>query len=204
MKNLMKNIDEDYLWDKTGEPDPEIQQLEQVLGTLRYQPRPLDIPAGLAPGHKRAFVQRFLAIAATLAIILLGVGLWSSLQRQTIEAPKVVKFGNPAKTNVAIETAGVAPNKDSSPTAPLPDIDPDDKPFRDPNNRRVLANELAQSRRLTQNTPELSAIEREEAEAASEQLMLALRVASSKLNFAQKKAQEINSDNLIHNQHKIG
>ena len=45
---------EDYLWDKTGEPDPEIQQLEQALGTLRYQPRPLDIPAGLAPDHKRA------------------------------------------------------------------------------------------------------------------------------------------------------
>jgi hypothetical protein len=29
---------EDYLWDKTGEPDPEIQQLEEILGTLRYQP----------------------------------------------------------------------------------------------------------------------------------------------------------------------
>jgi hypothetical protein len=31
-----------------------------------------------------------------------------------------------------------------------------------------------------------------------------LRVASSKLSFAQRKAQEINSENLIHNQHKIG
>ena len=33
------NNDGDYLWDKTGEPDPEIQQLEEILGTLRYQPR---------------------------------------------------------------------------------------------------------------------------------------------------------------------
>src|SRR6266545_7807215 len=36
------NIDSDYLWDRTGEPDPEIQELEEILGTLRYQPRPLD------------------------------------------------------------------------------------------------------------------------------------------------------------------
>jgi F0F1-type ATP synthase membrane subunit b/b' len=53
-------------------------------------------------------------------------------------------------------------------------------------------------------TPELTAEEIKEAEAGKEQLMLALRVASSKLNFAQKKAQEINSENQVHNQHKIG
>ena len=28
----------DYLWDRTGWPDPEIVRLERVLGTLRYQP----------------------------------------------------------------------------------------------------------------------------------------------------------------------
>ena len=38
-------MSDDYLWDRTGEPDPEIQKLEEVLGTLRYQPRPLRIPA---------------------------------------------------------------------------------------------------------------------------------------------------------------
>jgi hypothetical protein len=53
-------------------------------------------------------------------------------------------------------------------------------------------------------TPELTAEELKEAEAGKEQLMLALRVASSKLSFAQKKAQEINSENQVHNQHKIG
>ena len=44
------NIDGDYLWDKTGEPDPEIQQLEEILGTLRYQPRPLEIPEEIQIG----------------------------------------------------------------------------------------------------------------------------------------------------------
>ena len=36
---------DDYLWDKTGQPDPEIQKLEEILGTLRHQPKPLELPA---------------------------------------------------------------------------------------------------------------------------------------------------------------
>ena len=35
---------DDYLWDGSGEPDPEIRELEDILGELRYQPRPLEIP----------------------------------------------------------------------------------------------------------------------------------------------------------------
>ena len=39
-------MNDDYLWDRTGEPDPEIQELEEVLGTLRYQPQPLETAGG--------------------------------------------------------------------------------------------------------------------------------------------------------------
>lgn len=197
----MKKTDGDYLWDRTGEPDPEIQQLEQVLGTLRYQPGPLDIPAGLAPLQKRALFPRLLAIAATIAIMLLGVGLWLSLHRQT-GGSEVAK--NPVTTNAGDQPAVVAPTKDNSQQAILPPINSGDKPIRHAGNGGVRPREMARSRRPALNTSELTATERKEAEAAKKQLMLALRVASSKLNFAQKKAQEINSDNLIHNQHKIG
>jgi hypothetical protein len=38
-------MNDNYLWDRTGEPDPEIQKLEELLGELRYQPQPLHIPA---------------------------------------------------------------------------------------------------------------------------------------------------------------
>ena len=34
----------DYLWDKTGEPEEDVARLEQLLGTLRYEPRPLELP----------------------------------------------------------------------------------------------------------------------------------------------------------------
>ena len=198
----MKKTDGDYLWDRTGEPDPEIQQLEQVLGTLRYQPRPLDIPAGLAPLHKRALFPGLLAIAATIAIMLLGVGLWLSLHRRTTGGSEVAT--KPVTTNAGDQTAVVAPTQDNSPVTPLSTINPDAIPIRLAVNRGVHSREMARSRRPRLNTSELTAKERKEAEAAKEQLMLALRVASAKLNFAQKKAQEINSDNLIHNQHKIG
>src|SRR5436190_9286975 len=103
----MMNNNDDYLWDKTGEPDPEIQQLEQVLGSLRYQPRSLDIPNGIAPSQKRVLLPRFLAIAATIAIMLLGVGLWLSLHRRTTGGSQVAN--KPALTDGGRQSAVAAP-----------------------------------------------------------------------------------------------
>ena len=57
---------DDYLWDKTGQPDPEIQKLEEILGTLRYQPKPLELPVS----RRRSYVP-LLAIAASLLLALL-------------------------------------------------------------------------------------------------------------------------------------
>ena len=75
-------MNDDYLWDRTGEPDPEIQQLEQVLGTLRYQPRPLELPAQVRIGRPRTFFPR-IAIAAAVATMLVGGAAWLLLQRQS-------------------------------------------------------------------------------------------------------------------------
>lgn len=36
-----------YLWDKTGEPDPEIQHLEQLVGTFGHRHRPFQFPEKL-------------------------------------------------------------------------------------------------------------------------------------------------------------
>jgi hypothetical protein len=197
----MKNIEDDYLWDRSGEPDPEIQELEQLLGTLRYQLRPLDIRAGLAPSQKRFSVPRFLAIAATIVMMLLGVGLWLGLRRQPTR--DVVKDANKQVATSKDDRTASAQPRDNGPALPTA-IERGDKAVPDRRNRESVSKELARSRRSTVTTPELTAEEIKEAEAGKEQLMLALRVASSKLSFAQKKAQEINSENQIHNQHKIG
>ena len=209
---------EDYLWDKTGEPDPEIQELERVLGTLRYQPRPLDIPAGLAPARTSTFfprLPRLLAIAATIAIMLLGVGLWFGVQRmKTHEAAGDVARdathdatkgeSKSTTTGADRETVAVRPSPESNSKPVVPSAESKDKSIRHRVSPGSISQQLATNRRPKLSTPALTPNERAEAEAAKEQLMLALRVASSKLNFAQKKAQEINTPNLTHNQHKAG
>lgn len=43
----------DYLWDKTGEPDAEVERLEALLGDFGHAPRPLELPAGAAPSLRR-------------------------------------------------------------------------------------------------------------------------------------------------------
>jgi hypothetical protein len=53
----------DYLWDGSGEPDPEVQQLERLLGEFRSQHRPPEIA-------RRSWG----AVAA--AIALMSVGTW--------------------------------------------------------------------------------------------------------------------------------
>lgn len=75
-------MNDDYLWDKSGEPDPQIQQLEKILGTLRYQPKPLQLP-------RQRNYRPWLAIAATVAIALLATGLWLRTQTQNASIPSV-------------------------------------------------------------------------------------------------------------------
>lgn len=68
-------MNDDYLWDRSGEPDPEVEQLERVLGEYRYRETPLS-PAL----HSRFSWQRKpwvrLAAAAAAAILMVAAGLW--------------------------------------------------------------------------------------------------------------------------------
>ncbi|MBA3768588.1 MAG: hypothetical protein H0W99_16740, partial [Acidobacteria bacterium] len=73
-------MSDDYLWDRSGEPDPEIARLERTLGQLRHQPEPLVLPVA-RPRH--AFFPA-LAAAAVVLIVLSG-GLWLSLRRSINE-----------------------------------------------------------------------------------------------------------------------
>ena len=202
------NRDADYLWDKTGEPDPEIQQLEEILGTLRYQPRPLEIPAGLPIGSERSFFRGFrnhaapLAIAAAVVMLLLGLGLWLGLQRlqrspqQVVKSPDTPQVRPESPSNEQQNSAVAA----STPT-------PEQKRIESPRHRvnpSLLARNSKRDRNRVAKGRQLTLKQQQEARAAKDQLMLALRVTSAKLTLAQKKAQSTNAPDMIHNQHKIG
>jgi hypothetical protein len=200
--------DGDYLWDKTGDPDPEVQQLEEILGTLRYQPRPLEIPAGLSVGRERSFFRGAvprLAIAATIAILLIGLGVFLALQRsQRSQPPEVAKSvdGPPAKPSPVEQPV---PPKDQDATQA---VAPTPKDMAAPPRRRQSGSAVGQSfvARNSNRAGSRSrkAKELQEAAAAKDQLLLALRVTSAKLSYAQKKTQSPNLPEPVHNQHKIG
>jgi hypothetical protein len=70
-------MNEDYLWDGSGEPDPEIENLEQLLGKYRYTQRPLELPA--RPTRR---IPLQLAAAAAIVLMVLA-GLWVMRSRST-------------------------------------------------------------------------------------------------------------------------
>ena len=67
-------MNDDYLWDRSGEPDPEVERLERVLGKYRYQDKPLSPALRSRLSERRVGWIRLAAVAAAILIVL--AGLW--------------------------------------------------------------------------------------------------------------------------------
>ncbi|HJP93024.1 MAG TPA: hypothetical protein VJ875_13790 [Pyrinomonadaceae bacterium] len=178
-------MNEDYLWDKSGEPDPEIQQLEEILRPLRYRPKPLALPANLAVHQRRRYFP-MLAIAATVLLALVAAGLWFRLHAGNKSQSQQANVTNPQPALEQKKTSRDAIVKNAIPA-------PAANPIAGNNKHRNRAAFAILKQR-----------EREEALAAKEQLMFALRLASEKLNLAQRKTQGATPANQIKNQHRVG
>lgn len=197
-------MNEDYLWDKSGEPDEEIQQLEQTLGRLRYKRpvKPLQLPVTLArPWYQPGFSPA-LAIAATLVILVLAGGLWLSLRRTN---------SNNGGGSIASSTApevNRSPQLTSGPSRPIGPIDttgrvsiqdvkkqsPKSSAPRFPLNRNSQHEPVVRRQEVANLSERNSRLRREqrinrEGELAKEQLIKALLITSDKLNEVQKKIQ---------------
>jgi hypothetical protein len=170
-------MNEDYLWDKSGEPDPEIQRLEEILRPLGYQPKRFAVPMNLAIPRKRRHFP-LLAIAATVLLALLAAGVWLRV--------RVSHNARPQQANVT-----PTPIEQQTPAREVvtQDVAPVNKKYK-PRNRSTVS--------------VLKQRDREEALAAKEQLLFALRLASEKLNLAQRKTQGTSPANQIKNQHRVG
>ena len=161
---------DDYLWDKSGQPDPEIQELEEILGTLRYQPKPLALPVA-----RRRNYFPLLAIAASLLLALVAGGIWLRARSRT--APQPQQAVNEEKPKSAPINSDTAPKSENVVAI-----------TRRPRHRKSVSSALTES-------------EREEALAAKEQLMIALRVTTEKLNLIHRKPLNTNQ---LKNQHRVG
>jgi hypothetical protein len=81
-------MNDDYLWDRSGEPDPEVERLERVLGEYRYRETPLSPALRSRFSWQRKPWVRF-AAAAAAAIIIVVAGLWivRLQQKAIVNAP---------------------------------------------------------------------------------------------------------------------
>jgi hypothetical protein len=186
---------EDYLWDKSGEPDAEIKQLEEVLSTFKYQPRPLVIPDSVKVGKRGFFIPA--SIAAGVALLMLGTVLWFAMNRR--EETPVVKLPEVQSPASNLDTTAPKSSPENNEAVASQTEEPSRGRIESPKPRVVR-----RPKHIAPVTPELTAAERAEGERAKEQLFIALRLASSKLNQAQKRTQGAPPAHQIRNQHKVG
>jgi hypothetical protein len=211
----------DYLWDKSGEPDAEVERLENLLGNLRQERRPLELPPEIFVAHPRRRAAWFpYAAAAALALAALA-GFWSFLAyRQNVTTgSRTIANASSEKTtekttatttpnNAIRETVtasndheGAQPKEVKEQSAPekrheqTPRVVPERKIRQFVARRAPKRRENLDEREETRGTSrinQLVASERER-QTAKEQLMLALQLTSEKLRDVQRKTQTTNS-----------
>ncbi|MDX6530395.1 MAG: hypothetical protein QOH41_2685 [Blastocatellia bacterium] len=191
-------MEDNYLWDRSGEADPAIQELEEILGTLRYQPQPLEIPRTIQLGRRRSFFPA-MAIAAAIALCALLLGLWFSFNRRPPAAFV-------ASNSLQIEPPATATQPPLKPGNQAEPAAVDNRPNQTDTRKRreaprdLLTRNQRRAPRTSIRQPELTPEELSE----KEQVLVALRLVSYKLNVAQRKTQGVPQLNTIRNQHKIG
>ena len=69
----------DYLWDRGGTPDPEIERLEELLGRLgqAQPPPPINFSIKVPPRSRPLAALVTLAAAAVIVMALVGLAWWS-------------------------------------------------------------------------------------------------------------------------------
>jgi hypothetical protein len=185
-------MSDDYLWDRSGEPDPEIERLEHTLGKLRHQPRPLRLP--VAPSRRHSF--HGLAAAAAVALMILAGGTWLALSRRPGQDTTSDRLLSAHRTHDSLASlygaaASFALSIDEDrvkreANAPVAQTARENRPRRVVEERQTV---VATARSIA---PKNRREERmmSEGELAKERLMLALHFASSKLNLVQRKIQD--------------
>jgi hypothetical protein len=124
----------DYLWDKTGEPDAEVERLEALLGAFGHAPRALELPASSAtpaPRPSRLFGLRGrlrtsslfapvgLAAAAALLLAFL-IGAATLLRARVATEEKASAVGDMRQTGGGAEKDVASPPPERTPRAPEP------------------------------------------------------------------------------------
>ncbi len=165
-------MNEQYLWDKTTEPDDETKELESLLSEFRYQPRPLVLPEA-TPKKVFVFEYRIAAIAA-MALIAFGFLFWLS-------------FINNGSTQI-VDREQPSPTVPATAPIQIENKSVNDVPIASDQPQRILIKRKPNILRPVQisrqsKRPSMATQER----MAKDKLMYALQLTSDKLDFLQHK-----------------
>lgn len=78
---MTDEADDSYLWDGSGDPDPEVVRLEQTLGRLRHHGVPPSLPARRTVPARRYGVAAIAAMAAGLVLAVSAAWLVIAMRR---------------------------------------------------------------------------------------------------------------------------
>ena len=173
----------DYLWDKTGEPDREVQRLEEVLGTLGHRPERLDLPSTVLVQRSR--MRTWLALAAAAVVLLFLSGAWLLVSR---DGPSEGKIAVTPLSSDQPSTNDAAAAPEKTPVVPAmseqTEIARKDNGERKGRRKRPSRMAIARSSQARASDGLLTVISQRQ-QAAKEQLVYALRLTSETLNDVQ-------------------
>jgi type III secretory pathway component EscV len=193
---------EDYLWDKTGAVDPEIQRLENALTVFRYQEtEPPALPAKIIPFERktpRGFFRLAFAFAACAALAIISLGVWLQISNNKVEIAKnsTETIAPQIDERVADETS-VKQSDDSI----VEKVEIPEQPARQKITkiRKVVQPIARQNKLIAQNVevkkPTVKLTKEEKF--AYDQLMLALSITSSKFKMVKDKVEGVEEQNEV-------
>ncbi len=75
-------MSDDYLWDRTGRPDPEVERLERLLSRFHHRGQAPELPQQVLEFRPRPYWAVFSRVAAVAAMVLLAAaGTWLVTRR---------------------------------------------------------------------------------------------------------------------------
>jgi len=102
---------DDYLWDGTGEPDPEVERLENLLAGYRTRRPAPEMPERPAAPTVLARPWRVYipAVAASVVVMSIILGLWWQARQRTADGSVQSPPATDSSPNAAITVAPVPP-----------------------------------------------------------------------------------------------
>lgn len=192
-------MNEDYLWDKTGE-DLEIEKLENALQAFRYrETAPPALPANAVPSEKetpRGFFQFAFAFAACAACVVVLLGVWFQFSSNEIEVVEdLTETISPPTVSDEIFVKKPDVTTVSTINNPPQTVKRNIVKIRKSVPPVARQNKITVARNVEVKTPSVKLTEEEKY--AYEQLMLALSITGSKLKLVRDKVEGIEEQNAV-------